>query len=276
MPEEKGGGGEPQKNAFGEDIKPKEEVDKTEQEAGGSGESDKGGEDKGGGDGKLTPTQQIAELSRKLGEYAEKERSWGETQKSKDENIRAMKESIKRLESQVGKKGESNSDDNKDEPLFKEIKTSKDLTDEQKEEMTDSEIKQMDEIATLKQTINTLAASIKKGAKGDGGDNNETTVDVNTTVRETAKELSNGNREMANLIIESFKSLKFSTEGLTEEDIAERVKIAATKVPNYKPPKEQANKGGKPAGGGTGTDPYGVDKVVDEVFKKSENNGFEL
>lgn len=268
MEEKNKGGAEPQKNAFGEDIKPKEE---TGADAGGAGAGeDKGGEDKGGE--KLTPTQQIAELSRKIGEYAEKERSWGETQKSKDENIRAMKESIKRLEAQVGNKKETAGNEGGEaEVLFKEIKTSKDLTDEQKEEMTDTEIKQMDEIASLKQGMNNLASLIKKG---QGGEKKDGQVDIQSTVKETAKELAQGNKELANQIIESVK--KFNLEGLGEEDIAARVMEAAKLVPDYKPPKEQTNKGGKPAGGTNNSDPHGVDKVIEEVFKKKENNGFDL
>ena len=209
-------------------------------------------------------------MSRKLGEFTEKERGWGETQKSKDENIRAMKESIKRLEAQVGKKEGEGQDET--EALFKEIKTSKDLTAEQKDEMTDTEIKQMDEIASLKQGMNNLATLIKKG---QGGEKESGVVDVQGIVKNTAKELAGGNKELANLIIESVK--KFNLTDMDEDGIAARVAEAATLVPTYKPAKEQASgKGGKAAGGGTETDPYGVDKIVDDVFKKKENTGFDL
>ena len=254
MPNEKDGG-QSQVDAFGELPPKKEEAPKVEENKGEGGEE------------KLTPTQQVAELSRKLGEYAEKERSWGETQKSKDENIRAMKDSIKKLETQIkeekgGEKGEE---------LFKDIKTSKDLTADQKEEMTDTEVKQMDEIAALKQGMNNLANMIKKGGeKGESGQ-----LDVNSIVRETAKELAKDDKDTANLIIASVK--KFNLEGLSEEEIVARVGEAALLVPNYKKPKEQVNgKGGKAAGGGNDNDPFGVDKIVDEVHAKKENKGFEL
>lgn len=267
MPEEKTDA-VPKVDAFGQDIKKEGEAGADE---GGKGEGE-GKENEGQGEGekgKLTPTQQIAELSRKLGEYTEKERSWGETQKSKDENIRAMKESIKRLEEAAGKKGEGQAEA---EALFKEVKTSKDLTEAEKEEMTDTEIKQMDEIASLKKGMNDLASLIKKG---QGGEKGSTQVDIQGIVKETAKELAGGNRELANLIIESVK--KFNLADLDEAGISARVAEAARLVPTYKPAKEQATgKGGKPAGGGTETDPYGVDKIVEEVFKKKENTGFEL
>ena len=65
----------PAVDAFGEVIKKEgAEVPEVKVVAPNEG-GDKGGEDKGGE--KLTPTQQIAELSRKIGEYAEKEKNWG-------------------------------------------------------------------------------------------------------------------------------------------------------------------------------------------------------
>lgn len=258
--EEKDKGEQVEKDAFGEPVKKEgESVPVVEVEK------------KVGGDEKLTPTQQIAELSRKLGTFEAEKVQWGETNKSKDENIRNMKDAIKRLEAQVGGKKDEGGEG--EAPLFKDVKTSKDLTAEQKEEMTDTEIKQMDEIASLKQGMNELAKLMKKGTTKEGGE----VVDVNTAVRDTAKELAGTDKAMANLIIESFKALKFSTEGLNEQEIADRVNIAATKVPNYKPPKEQAGGGGgKAAGGGGNDDPHGVDKIVEDVFKKREGGTFEL
>lgn len=260
MEEIKTDGGEPQKNAFGEDINPKEEIGG--EEGGGEGKDDEGGKEK------LTPTQHIAELSRRLGEYTQKELSWGETNKSKDDNIRAMAAKIKGLEAQA--KGEKGGGEGAEELLFKEIKTSKDLSAEQKEEMTDTEMKQMDEIAALKAGMNNLAGMIKKGQTKESGE-----TDVQAIVKNTALGLSAGNKEMANQIIESVK--QFVLDGLNEEQIAERVGKAALLVSDYKPPKEQAggNKG-KPAGAGGNTDEFGIDKIVDEVHAKRENKGFEL
>ena len=260
----------PELDAFGQPIK-KEGEEGGESSGAGEGAGGEGGE---GVKEKLTPTQQVAELSRKLGEYTEKEKTWGETNKSKDENIRAMKEAIKSLESRIKGKGDGEKGgggEGEVEALFKEIKTSKDLTAEQKEEMTDTEIKQMDEIAALKTGMNNLATLIKKGQNPEKGQ-----VDIQSTVKDSAKELAAGNKELANLIIESVK--KFNLEGLTEDEIVMRVGEAAKLVPTYKPPKEQpTGKDGKPAGGGgSDTDAFGVDKIVEEVFAKKENTGFSL
>ena len=254
-------GSEPQKNAFGEEVKP---IETGGEGAGGEGEGEKG---KSGE--KLTPTQQIAELSRQLGEYSQKEKGWGETNTSKDENIRAMAAKIKILETQIkGEKG--GGEGGGDEALFKEIKTSKDLTAEQKEEMTDTEIKQMDEIAALKSGMNNLATLIKKGQTKEGGE-----IDTQGIVKDTARDLAAGNKELANQIIESVK--QFVLDGLDEEQIIARVGKAATLVSGYKPPKEQPAGGkGKPAGGTGDSDPYGVDKIVEEVHAQKENKGFAL
>lgn len=254
----------PKVDAFGEPVKPVE----------GEGKKDEGGEKGEGGkkgDGeKLTPTQQVAELSRQLGEYQNKEKTWGETDASKTENIRNMAAKIDALTKQAGSgkgAGEGDAD-----VRFKDIKFSKDLTAEEKEEMTDSEIKMTDMIATLQQSLNTIEAKIKKSGetKKEGGD----VVDIQGIVKNTAKELASGNKELANQIIESAK--QFSMQGLTEEQVVERVASAAKLVSDYKPPKENVSKGGKAAGGGTDADPYGIDKIVDEVATRKENKGFNL
>ena len=179
-----------------------------------------------------------------------------------------MAAKIKALESQA-KEGKGGGGEGGDE-LFKEIKTSKDLTAEQKEEMTDTEIKQMDEIAALKSGMNNLATLIKKGQTKEGGE-----IDTQGIVKDTARDLAAGNKELANQIIESVK--QFVLDGLDEEQIIARVGKAATLVSGYKPPKEQAGGGkGKPAGGTGDSDPYGVDKIVEEVHAQKENKGFNL
>lgn len=256
---------EPMVDAFGEPLKNKNEEKEGEKE----GENKKEEDNKE----KFIPEQQISDLSKKIGEYEQKEKSWNETNKSKDENIRAMKESIKRLEEQVKNKGGTGkeNEDGQKTILFKEIKTSKDLTEDQKEEMTDTEIKQMDEIAGLKTALNQLADMMSKTNK----EKEDGQLDANNIVRNTAKELAKGNKELTNQIIESVKD--FNLQGLSEEEIEARVNKAALFVPNYKKPKEQATgQGGKPAGGLNDSDPYGVDKIVEEVHKKRENKSFDL
>lgn len=282
MNEGKEGAGEgeaPVQNAFGDHVpKPNSNEAPTPGDApapaeGGEGEKGKGGEGEGKG---KTPTERIAELSGLLGEYKQKELGWNETQKSKDENIRNMAKKIEGLEKAM-KEGKP-ADGAKPEALFKDVKRSKDLTAEQREEMTDTEIKQMDAIADLQEGMNKMADLVAAGAKkpdeGDGG----SALDVNGTVQDEAKKLAGNDTAVANQIIESFKLLGFNTEGMDEATLRARVATAAKEVPNYKPAKEQGTGGkGKPAGGTGGTDdPYGVDKIIEDVQKGRESGGYGL
>jgi len=163
-----------------------------------------------------------------------------------------------------------------------DIKRSKDLTEEEREEMTSTEIRQMDEIADMKEKQNEIYANQQKEArerkaKEDAGTGTKV-EDINKAVQEHAKTLAKGedgkdNTEMANQIIESFKVLKFDVEGLSAEELQKRVEMAASQVPNYTPPKEQVNKGGKGVDGGKGkTDVFNTDQIIEEATKDNDGN----
>ena len=234
---------------------------------------DEGG--KAGGDDKavkLTPTEQVAELNRKLGEYQAKELQWGETQKEKDKNMEAMRNAIKDYESgkrkPKSKEGEGG-EDNADLP-FKEVKFSKDLPKEQLEEMTETEIRLFDQNATTQQAMNALFGQISKTAK-----TTETVQEtaINDTVRELAMVASGNDQKLANEIIENFNM--FSDElkkGATKEQLAELVAKSARMMPDYKPPKEQENGGvRKPVTKNDGVaDPFGTDAIIAEANKGSD------
>lgn len=179
-----------------------------------------------------------------------------------------------------GQGGAGAGEGNKEGVLFKEIKFSKDLSDDEKDEMTDTELKQFDEIANLKQALNTLNSNLLEKLSVVNKPE-EKAVDLNSVIKDTALELSKDetgkeNVEMANLIIESAK--QFSYEGLTEEQIKERVLNGAKLIPDYKPPKEMNNKRGNSIKNGTGkgdNDPFNIDTIVDEATKGS-NGGYSL
>ena len=223
-------------------------------------------------DTKLTPTERIAKMSEEMGGLKQKFESSEALHKTKDENIRAMADKIKKLEAGTGndKGGQAQEGD----VPFKEIKTSKDLTDEEKDEMTDAEIKALDESAILKETINKMARDLAEAKKGGSTE----AVDVNKTVKESALELAGDDADMANKIIEAFNGMKFVTEGLTAEEIAERVGVVAGTVQGYKAPKESGNhlNKGKVVSQGTKTDPHGVNKIVEEVASKKTADSYEL
>lgn len=202
----------------------------------------------------------------------------GEVEKIKKEygtNLSGQRTVIERLEKEIADLKGGKKDDKGGAPedvLFPadQIKWSKDLTEEQREEMTETEIKQMDELAAMKTAQNKMYSEMRAGKKGEGEKKVE---DLNNLVQSTARELSKGkdgaeNTDLANEIIESFKAMKFNTEGLSEKEIKERVAIAAGQVPNYKPPKEQPHKRGGAVKAGTDTDdPFGNNKIVEEATK---------
>lgn len=198
-------------------------------------------------------------------------------------NLSGQRTVIDKLEREIEtlKKGGEKKPDYSEEVPWKNIKWSKDLTKEQRDDMTDTEIAQMDEIAEMKQKQNEDFIKQKEkevaeaGKQEDAGKEKKEVDDLNSLVQATAKELSKGedgkeNTSIANQIIESVK--QFNLKGLTEEQIKERVVNAAKLVPDYKPPKEQPNKRGNAKdGAGGGDDVWGVDQIVEDVSKG--NNG---
>lgn len=190
-------------------------------------------------------------------------------------NLSGQRSKIEKLESEIAelRKG-NNKDEKKDEDvLYKDIKWSKDLSKEDLESMTDTEIKQMDEIAEMKTNQNRMYQ------EGKGKQKQEETSKVENLqalVKNTAKELATGEDgtvdiELANQIIESTK--QFVLEGLDEATVKERVLKAHTLLPNYTPPKEQTKKDGKPVKVETKKDdPFGVDAIIAEATKESSGN----
>lgn len=257
---------EAETDAFGNDNKapvaPKKEEDKG-----------KGGE----GSGKYAPIPEdhptISALKQQIEEV---KREYGG-------NLSGQRDVIKRLESEIetlrksggkGEKGKEGKDEDNKDLLFKDIKWSKDLTNEEREEMTETEIKQMDEIASMKEAQNVLYAESKKKEKTD---ETKKVEDLNNTVRSTALEMAKAasgkdNTELANQIIEAVKM--FNLTGLSEAQVKERVQMAAQHVPTYKAPKEQTNKGGKvvKTEGAGGDDPFGVDKIIEEATSGGNGN----
>jgi hypothetical protein len=195
-------------------------------------------------------------------------------------NLTKQREIITGLEKKIadlteGKGAPANAAAADEDVLFKaeDIKFSKDLTKEQREEMTDREIAQMDEIANMKVAQNKIYAESRKATKTV-----ETAKvdDVNATVQATARALATGedgkeNLELANQIIENTK--QFNLDGLDEAAVKERVANAARLLPNYTPPKEQSRTTTKtvtpPA---ASDDPFGVDQIVKEATSQKKGD----
>lgn len=212
----------------------------------------------------------VAKISEELGSLKAKFEASETLHAKKDADIRAMAEKIKAYEKGNGGAPQGGQEQEGDVP-FKEIKTSKDLTEDEKDEMTDAEIKALDEMAELKKTINTMHLAQKAGASSEA-------LDVNKTVKENALALADNDADKANQIIEAFNGSKFNTAEMTAEDIQKAVEMVATTVTGYKKPKEDAIRGGggKPPIGGTKTDPHGVDAIVDSVTKQAGGGTYSL
>lgn len=203
-----------------------------------------------------------------------------EIKKVKDEyggNLSGQREVIKGLQDKIDaltNKSEKK-DDAEEDVLFKkeDIKWSKDLTKEEREDMTDTEVKQMDEIAKLKEAQNKIYADGKKKEKES---HNSKVEDLQSLVKSSAKELAKKedgtvDTDLANQIIENVK--QFNLEGLDEATVKVRVETARKLLPDYKAPTEQIKKNGKTVDNTKPSDdPFGVDKIVEEASKGSDGN----
>lgn len=273
-------GGEEQNKTSQADIFGDEQQDTEEQ----------GEQEKGEGEGDENKT-----LEQKLEEEREARVRLEEKNTSKDENIKEMRKKLKDFENRFGGQQNQNQEGKGGEgaegeggeggqgqgegiqsgKVFDKIKTSSDLSQEEKDEMTDTEIKQYDEIASLKQGMNQLAGFLsqnqgqqnqKQGNEegaGEGGEPKE-------AVKTKAQELAGGDTEQANKIIDVFNNMKFDLSNMTEEEIKERVEIAAKNVGGSKRPKEQSNPKGGAVKKGSKEDPHGVDKIVEEATSGEE------
>jgi hypothetical protein len=188
-------------------------------------------------------------------------------------NLSAQRELIKRMEKEKadltgGKKPEGEGQGKEGETLlYTDIKWSKDLSEDERDEMTDSEIKQMDEIAAMKEAQNKMYAQLQTvGSTTEKVVEQKEVEDKQSLIKETAMELADNDRDLANKIIENMK--QFNLEGLNEGQIKERVANAHKLLPDYKPPKEGSSIKGSPVK--SGSDPFAHnDKVVEEVTKGS-------
>ena len=166
--------------------------------------------------------------------------------------------------------------------MFKDIKFSKDLTDEQKDDMSDTEIQLYDQNANMQVAMNKMLDGIASTAKATEDTKVE---DLNSSARNEASklaeeaikinsELATDAMELTDKIIVEFN--EFNNEGITSEKLTERMQKALNNVKGYTPPKEQEknSSGNNPVKSGSGgkTDPFGVDVIVASVNKENKGN----
>lgn len=177
----------------------------------------------------------------------------------------------KALKENGGKK-----EDDKVTVPYPEIKRSKDLTEDQREEMTANEIRLMDEAADAKAAANKMVedAAKEKGKDKDEDDGEGEALKPSEIIAAEAKILAGGNAEKEREILEAARLTSFN--GLrNKEDIIARLKLGAEKfIPNWQPPKEQVSPTGATSikTGADASDPYGNNKIVQEARQGSTGN----
>ena len=208
----------------------------------------------------------VVDMNKKIADMSHNLSEQGKLIKKRDERIRELEK---------GKDGDGDGGGDGDfVPPNKDIKRSKDLTDDERDEMTTREIEMMDKLADSQERENKAAEAAHKAATKpkepeaekkpqDGEDTPGKLLDAEIEA------LSGGDAERKRELKEAAALTNF--EGLkTKEEIAERLKIATKHIPTWTPPKEQQTRTGAPVKtGGGATDPHNLDQIVREARKGS-------
>lgn len=233
------------------------------------GEEDKDGKKKEDEGKEKTP--EMVALETKVEEYSK-------NLIGQNDVISKLQAKIATLEAGGGKKEVEDSEN----VLFKDIKTSKELTEEQRDDMTETEIALFDANATQQEAMNKMFKAIQSGQKMQ---EDAKVLDLNASANIEAKklaeeiikispELAKDTNELRDKIIVEFN--EFNNEGITADKLAERMKKALNNVNGYTPPKEQEKKAGGSGknvvkdGAGGSSDPFGVDAIVASVNRDNK------
>lgn len=132
-------------------------------------------------------------------------------------------------------------------PPYPDLKKVADLPKEEQDAMTDTEKRLHDENILIKERLNDDAKKAfekEEKEKADGINPDALTEDeASDFVKASAKYLAKGNSKLANQIIRKYNL--FKNDGLTEEQIEDRLAEAARLVKGFKAPKEMTTKRGK-------------------------------
>jgi hypothetical protein len=181
----------------------------------------------------------------------------------------------------AGKGGGEGDDKGGENVMFKDIKFSKDLTEEERDDMTATEIALFDQNAQQQVAMNKLFETVQSTTKSV---EEVKVTDLNSSAQVEAtrlateaiavnKDLAKDATELKDKIIVEFN--EFNNEGITPEKLVERMQKALNNVHGYTPPKEQEKKGGNgnnaikenKAGGG---DTSAIDAIVAGITKSNE------
>lgn len=263
-------------DAFGSPIAPETPPAKEGEEGGEGDKGDKGGKNDKKFDAIPDDHPTIVALKQQI----------EDVKKEYGGNLSGQRDKISKLEKQIsdltsGKGGKPAEGDTSHLPFDpKEIVFSKDLPKATLDDMTENEIKLHDQLMKTHEQMNKDAQARfeeKQRAESDKQSAEDRKVeDLNTSVRSIASELAGGDTEVANQIIE--KSKKFNLQGLNEKELKETIEEAYKLLPTYKPPKENTHKKGGviKTGGEDNSDPFGTNKIVEEVASKRNGKTFDL
>lgn len=150
-----------------------------------------------------------------------------------------------------------------------EVKFSKDLTETERDAMTQQEIKLMDENATFKAKENDEAKkAFEKAKKGDESDEPE--FKVSDVVSNEIKAYAGGDAEKERVAKEAMAMISFS--GLkTAEAVKERMAAGYKLIPNYDPKQQRTPMGGAPGAGGAGSGRF--DSIINDVAGTAKKPG---
>lgn len=163
-------------------------------------------------------------------------------------------------------------------PPYPDLKRSHELPKEEQDEMTEREKKLHDDNIDVKERLNADAkATWEKEQKAKAEAINEdalTEDEAEDFVKASALYLAKGDKKIANQIIRKYN--QFNNEGLTEEQIEDRLGDAAKLVKGFTPAREQGSKKGKAVKKTKSNKEGDIDAIVEKAAGSNTKKPIEL
>jgi len=210
----------------------------------------------------------VVELKNKLTEYSK--------------NFKGQRDIIAKLENKVNELS-TTKENSAVEELFSDIKSSKELTQDERDEMTDTEIALLDKTAMMQTAMNKMFQTMSDKNKAGETEKVENlnyssrseATRLATEAIKTNPTLAGDASELTDKILLEFR--EFNNDQITPDVLVTRMAKALNNVKGYIPPKEQesASTGGTNAvksNGSSEKDPFGNDIIVEQANKNNQGN----
>ncbi len=210
----------------------------------------------------------VVELKNKLAEYSK--------------NFKGQRDIIAKLENKVNELS-TTKENTAVEELFSDIKSSKELTSDERDEMTDTEIALLDKTAMMQTAMNKMFQTMSEKNKVGETEKVENlnyssrseATRLATEAIKTNPTLAGDASELTDKILLEFK--EFNNDQITPDVLVTRMAKALNNVKGYIPPKEQESvpTGGTNAVKANGVnekDPFGNEIIVQEANKNNDGN----